>query len=354
LRVLHVIAGGEFGGAETFAQDAITALANRGIEQHVITRPHAIALRRFATAGVPITRFGFSRIDRWRGGRHLIRRTAASFKADLVHAWMARAASFVPAGMPCSVAGWFGGYYDLKYYRRADCYIGVTRGIVDDLVTRGAPKDRVFLVHVFGTMADAPAADRAVLATPRDAPLILVMSRLHEKKGIDTILRAVAECPGIYLWLAGEGPERVQYEALSRQLRIDDRVRFLGWRTDRAALYNAADIVALPSRFEPFGAVIPEAWSVGKPLIATRAAGAAAYVTDEFDGLLCPIDNPPALASAIRRLLADPDLRQRLTAGGTETYRRLFTEEVVIRDLLDVYGTMLRLGKRSVPVSLAS
>ncbi|MGH7075713.1 MAG: glycosyltransferase [Stellaceae bacterium] len=347
MRLLHVIAGGEFGGAETFAQDAITALAERGIEQRVVTRPHALALRRFAAAGVPARHFGFSRLDRWRGGRAMIRREAASFKADLVHAWMARAASFVPADMPCPVAGWLGGYYDLKYYRQVDFQIGVTRGIVDYLVENGVARERAFLVHVFGTMAPAPAADRASLETPADAPLLLVMSRLHEKKGIDTILTAVAECPGVYLWLAGEGPERARYAALSHTLQLDDRVRFLGWRTDRAALYAAADIVALPSRYEPFGAVIPETWSVGRPLIATRAAGAAAYVTDEADGLLVPIDDPPTLAAAIRRLVGDADLRQRLISGGTETYRRLFTKEVVMESLLEAYDTMLRLGKRA-------
>jgi glycosyltransferase involved in cell wall biosynthesis len=344
---LHVIAGAEFGGAETIAQDVMVALAEAGIEQRVIARPYPILSQRLGAAGIPLSPMRFSRLERLGTGGRIIRREARDFRADIVHCWMSRAASFVPRGMPCPVVGWFGGYYDLKYYRRVDFYIGLTRDIVAHLVKQGVPADRAFVIHVFGTLADQPAADRAALATPRDAPLVLVMSRLHEKKGIDTILRALALCPGIYLWLAGEGPARRKYEALCHELDLDERVRFLGWRTDRAALYRAADIFALPSRYEPFGAVIAEAWSMHRPLVATRAAGAEAHVSDEGDGLLVPIDDPPALARAIMRLVADKELRDGLARKGWETYQRLFTKEAVIASLLAAYDKMIALGKRA-------
>ena len=136
------------------------------------------------------------------------------------------------------------------------------------------------MVHTFGTLPDSPPVARASLATPEHARLVLVLSRLHEKKGIDTILRAVASLPGFYLWLAGEGPERQRYEALTESLGLGERARFLGWRTDRKSLLAACDVCALPSRYEPFGTVMAEAWSVRKPLVATRAAGALQYVVD--------------------------------------------------------------------------
>jgi glycosyltransferase involved in cell wall biosynthesis len=339
MRILHVIAGAEHGGAETFARDTIVALGERGITQHVIARSHPAAVQRFEAGGASVANLAFSRLDRLRGAGQFIRAEAERFAPDLAHAWMSRAASFVPAQMPCPVAGWFGGYYDLKYYRHADFYVGVTKGIVDYLLTEGAAGHR--------TLPPLPPASRAALQTPKDAILVLVMSRLHEKKGIDTMLRALALCPGLYLWLAGEGPERAAYEALATALGLDERVRFLGWRDDRAALYGAADLVALPSRYEPFGTVIPEAWSMGKALIATRAAGAAAHVTDGSDGILCPVDDPPALAAALVKLARDPALRNRLAANGRRVYERLFTREVVIASLLDSYQKMLRIGRRA-------
>lgn len=346
MRVLHAIAGAEFGGAETIAQDTIAALAEAGVEQRVVARPWPIAAARFKAAGVPLTPFRFSSWNRLAGGGAAIRREAETFRADIIQGWMSRAASFVPADLPCPAAGWFGGYYSLKYYRHCDFHFGMTGDIVAYLVKSGVPANRAFEIHSFGTLPDAPAADRAALTTPADAPLLLVMSRLHEKKGIDTILTALAQCPGVYLWVAGEGPERAKYEALCRRLGLDARVRFLGWRTDRTALYRAADIVALPSRYEPFGTVITEAWASRRPLVATRAAGASAYVHDGIDGLLVPIDDVAALATAIGRLASDAALRDRLVAGGWDAYLAGFTKDAVVKSLLDAYETMKRLGKR--------
>ena len=102
----------------------------------------------------------------------------------------------------------------------------------------------------------------------------------------------------------------------------------------------------LPSRHEPFGTVIPEAWAAGRPLVATLADGARQYVTDGATGLVCPIDDPPALAASLRRVRADPALRARLVAGGRAAYDADFTREVVTDRLLACYAACIRLGKR--------
>ena len=346
MRILHVVAGAPTGGAETFSQDAILGLAERGIEQRVICRPHPIPLARFAQAGIPVETMGFSPFDRIWGGKRCIARTVDQFKPDLIHAWMARAASFIPPDAPCPVVGWFGGYYDLKYYSGSDVFVGVTKDIAADMIKRGAPADRVFCNTTFGTLPDDPPVSRSQFTTPDDAVVVLVLSRLHPKKGIDTILKAVAQVPHVYLWVAGEGPNRGEYEALTAQLNLTERVRFLGWRTDRKALIDACDIVALPSRYEPFGTVIVEAWSVNKPLIATRAAGASQYVRDGENGLLCPIDDVSALAAGLAQLANDNGLRRQLAQTAYQDYLSDFAKPVVLDRLLETYRTTLNLGKR--------
>ena len=346
MRVLHVVAGAPTGGAETFSQDAILALAERGVEQRVICRPHPIPLARFGAAGIPVTPMRFSWLDSLLGAEMRIAGVALDFKPDLIHAWMARAASFVTAGLPCPVVGWFGGYYDLKYYRTSDAFVAVTQHICDTLIERGAPADRTFCNTTFGTLPDAPPVNRADLNTPEGAPVALVLSRMHWKKGIDTILEATARIPGLYLWLAGEGPEKEKYQALCTRLGLDDRVRFLGWRNDRKALIEAADIIALPSRYEPFGTVIIEAWSMGKPLVASCADGARQYVKDGENGLIHDIDDVDGLTAALGRLLTDPGLGARLISQATADFQRDWTKNVVIDRLLDTYGKVVALGKR--------
>jgi hypothetical protein len=167
------------------------------------------------------------------------------------------------------------------------------------------------------------------------------LSRLHPKKGLDTLLRALATLPDCVGWIAGEGPLRAELEALAVRLGVADRVRFLGWRRDRAALLRAADLCVLPSRYEPFGTVILEAWAAGTPLVACAAAGPAAHVRDGEDGLLVPIDDAVALAGAIRRVLDDPSLARWLSAAGHAAYAKDYTPERVTDRWIAFYESVL-------------
>src|SRR5438046_9506326 len=192
MRVLHFVAGAPTGGAETFSLDAITALAERGIEQKVLCRPHRQIVARLGEASVPYETLAFRPAARLVGGPAAIRRAATGWGADLVHAWMSRAASFVPAGMPCPVIGWMGGYYNLKYFTTADYLIGVTPRIRDYIVERGVAPQRAFGCHTFGTMPDAPAVSRASRGVPQDALLLLILAWLHPRTRIATAVRMLA------------------------------------------------------------------------------------------------------------------------------------------------------------------
>ena len=341
MRVLHVVAGAATGGAETFSLDAITALAERGIEQKVLCRPHRQPLARLAEASVPHETLAFRPAARLVGGPAAIRRAATAWGADLVHAWMSRAASFVPAGMPCPVIGWMGGYYNLKYFTTADYLIGVTPRIRDHIVEHGVAPQRAFVCHTFGTMPDAPAVSRSSLRVPQDALLLLTLSRLHPKKGIDTAIRALAQLPNAHLCVAGDGPEQAKYETLARELGLSERVHFLGWRNDRKALLEVCDICLLPSRYEPFGTVIAEAWSMRRPLVAASADGARQYVRDNENGAVFPIDDERALAQRIVQIAGDPAFAARLVEQGYRDYERRFSRDIVIDQLLDIYRTVI-------------
>lgn len=349
LRVLHLVAGGDRGGAETYCLDAIQALHAAGVQQAVVCRPHPDymeVLARLGIAHVPL-RFNLWELLSGRGAS-VIRQVIEEFSPTLLHAWMGRAAAFVPAGVQVPVLGWFGGYYDLKRFRRSDAFVGVTRDLRRHLVERSGSPERCFVAHTFGTLAPQPAVARAALQTPEDVPVVLLLSRMHRKKGVDTLLQAAQALPDAYFWLAGDGPKLTEYRRLAERLQLSSRVRFLGWRTDRAALLAAADVCALPSRYEPFGTVIAESWHAGVPLVAARAAGASQYVSDGVDGLLCDIDDADGLARQLRRAIDDASLRQALVENGRRTYVALFSREVATAALIDVYRQCLTLGKRAV------
>jgi glycosyltransferase involved in cell wall biosynthesis len=340
MRVMHVIAGAEAGGAETFFADAACALDRAGLAQVVVTRPNAARLARLGGTGAAVYTAPFGN---WRRGptRRVLEAAFAAHRPDIVQYWMGRAGGYALRRPEAVHVGWFGGYYDVARFKGCDYFVGVTQGIVDHIVRSGVPPARARLIHTYADLDDAPALDRRAFATPDGRPLLLVLARLHKKKGLDTLLEALAAVPEPVLWIAGEGPERGALEALCRRLALADRVRFLGWRDDRGALLRAADLCVFPSRYEPFGTVMVEAWGTGVPLIAAAAAGPKAYVRDGENGLLVPVDDAAALAASIRRCLDDAALRRRLVAGGRATFEAAFTEASFVAAATSFYAEIL-------------
>jgi len=328
------MAGARHGGAEAFFSRLVPALARAGIEQRALMRGDARRLESLRTAGVPALplRFGGA-LDLLT--RRRIRREIHAFRPQIVLSWMSRAASMSPPGDGSFVhCGRMGGYYDLKYYRQCDHLIGNTPDIVAYLTSAGWPADRAHYLPNFVAAERKPAADRAQHQTPAEAPLLLALGRLHENKAFDVLLAALADVPQAYLWLAGSGPLEAALKRQAAQLGLERRVRFLGWQDDPAPLYAAADVVVCPSRTEPLGNVVIEAWAQERPLVAAAAAGPRQLIEPGGNGLLAPIDDAAALAEALHRVLSEPGLAMRLAAGGLERYERSFTEAAVVAQYL--------------------
>ena len=172
-------------------------------------------------------------------------------------------------GAPWTLVGRLGGYYDLKYYRHCDHLVGNTRDLGTGSSARaGPPRGRITspnFVHDFAGVAPA------VLPAPAGAAKLVALGRLHANKGFDVLLRALALLPGAHLSLAGEGPERAALEGLAAELGVAGRVAFLGWRRDTGALLAGCDVFVCPSRHEPLGNVVLEAWSAARPVVAAAA-----------------------------------------------------------------------------------
>jgi glycosyltransferase involved in cell wall biosynthesis len=339
LRILHVMASRVNGGAETYSTDMMASLHEAGIEQVAVLPRRSLNFARLAAAGMTLAgevldpRLGLMR-------RRRLARLIADFEPDLVHCWMRRAASLVPR-LDVPVIGWFGGYYEPRHFHRCTHFVGVTPGIVAHMIDRGVPPGRAHYVPTFPTVEKGAPADRRKLDTPADATVLLALSRLHSNKGLDILLAALAELPDCVAWIAGDGPLESELKELAADLGVADRTRFLGWRTDRGALLAAADICLLPSRWEAFGTVILEAWSSGVPLVAAASQGPSATIEHGINGLLVPVDDATALAAAVRRLMAEPELRARLIERGRLDYQKGYTRETVTGRMLALYRDIL-------------
>jgi glycosyltransferase involved in cell wall biosynthesis len=334
MSVLHLLGTAGDGGAETYFVDLVTALKRAGVDEAAAIRRHAGRKAALEAVGVPTKVLGFG------GPLDILTKTAAAGYAQitgtkLALAWMNRAARHTPKG-PWARIGRLGGYYNLKYYKGFEELVANTEDIAEWIVGQGWPAGRVRHIPNFAA-APPPLAehggapvDRASLDTPAGVPLLLAMGRLHEAKAHDVSLQALAALPDAYLWIAGVGPEEAKLKALAEALGVTSRVRFLGWRTDPSALYRAADVCVFPSRYEPLGNVVIQAWAHGLPVVAAESQGPKALIEDGRDGILVPIDDTDALAAGVRRLLAEPKLAEGFRTRGLGRVAAEFSEAAVV------------------------
>jgi UDP-glucose:(heptosyl)LPS alpha-1,3-glucosyltransferase len=197
----------------------------------------------------------------------------------------------------------------------------------------GVPRD---LLHVVPNGFDPAAFSLARRAENRrsmraridadddDVVVLLVANEWH-RKGLGTLLHAVAELgdPRVRVDLVGVRPP-TDYEPIAKRLGLDRRMRWHGASSDVALFHAAADVFALPTVYEPFGLVVIEAMASGLPVVTSRLAGAAEAISDGANGVLLDDPGDPAeLAAALTRLL-DPGLRRVIgdaAARSVDAYR---------------------------------
>ncbi len=328
---MQAIAGARHGGAETFFLRLAASLRRAGEDQRVLIRRDALRAQRLREAGVAVAELAFGGAFDF-ASRLAFRREVADWRPHIVLSWMNRATQLCPHGDFVHV-GRLGGYYDLKYYRRCDHLIANTRAIADYAVASGWPRDKIDYLPNFVPDMRSAAASRC--AAEQRKPRALALGRLHISKGLDLLLEALAKTRGVELRIAGDGPLRRPLERLAARLGIASRVAFLGWRDDVPALLADADLLICPSRHEPLGNVVIEAWSAGLPVVATASDGPAALIKDGETGILVPLPQEPgggaaALAGAMDRLCSDAALRGRLGEAGRAAYEAEFTEGAVV------------------------
>ncbi|MGH9679308.1 MAG: glycosyltransferase, partial [Candidatus Acidiferrales bacterium] len=171
------------------------------------------------------------------------------------------------------------------------------------------------------------AAVRREWGVPDDAPVVLFCAKLQSWKRPLDLLRAFAasRVPGARLVFAGEGPLREELKEEARSLGLNGQVRFTGFanQTELPELYRAADLLVLPSEYEPFGLVVNEAMVCGCPVAVSDRVGAGGdLVTPGQNGFVFPSGNVEALAGILKEALASPD---RLRAMGEAARRRMMS-----------------------------
>ncbi|MBC8366033.1 glycosyltransferase family 4 protein [bacterium] len=211
------------------------------------------------------------------------------------------------------------------------------------------PDDKISVIYngVSAQRFDADVDPGAVRANydigPMD-PMVLFCGRLEWQKGPDILIEAIPSILKHYgnakFVFAGAGSMLPDLKRRAGELGIDSAVRFLGviGGVELPALFKSCDCVCVPSRNEPFGIVILEAWSAGKPVVATDVGGPNEFVTHEENGFKVS-PNPDSVAWGLGTLLSDFDKARWMGENGHRVVHENYSWDIIVRHTIDAYDT---------------
>ena len=197
-------------------------------------------------------------------------------------------------------------------------------------------------IEVLMNAVPLPSLDERRQVAQRQ-PNLLFFGEIARHKGVLELARAFARTadafPGLQLVYAGTGRSVAETRELAAQLKLGDRAVFTGWLESerKHSVLAGATLFVLPSYVEGMPMALLEAMSWGLPVIATPVGGVPEIVTEGVDGLLVPAGDVEALAAAIRRLMSDPPLRERLGRAARETVAARFSLDSAVERLMGIY-----------------
>lgn len=333
--------------SDTPTHPLVTAMCGAGMDAQQLPNPW-LPLRGILAVG-----------DYLRRGRFQLLHTHG-YKADLIGlfvahrsavSWVATSHGAYVRDIPLKLYD----YLDRLALRFADKVIAVSKNERQRLLDLGVPAAKITCVHnaidvnafhesVNGRLARFSELIKNQKASQKQK-LILFVGRLSPQKGLIYLLQSapqiVAEVSDVHFLIVGDGPLRDQLKSRVEALGIAEAVTFLGVREDVGALMQAADVFVLPSIKEPFGIVLLEALSLGRPVVASAVGGIPEIVTDDETGLLVPPRDPAALGAAILRLLNNPAEATQLGEQGRDVVRQKFPPTEMARRTANVYRSVL-------------
>jgi glycosyltransferase involved in cell wall biosynthesis len=357
---VQLISTGGFYGAERTLLELATFLRDQGWDSRIVvlegngagemTRRAAdngIACQAFVTSG----RLGL--LPMLRRLRAMLAQESRAvihshgYKPDIL-----LAALGVPRRLPCLATchSWYSTtvklkaleYVDKWAVRRFDHVVAVSDEIYRDLRASGMPDARVSRIN---NAISIPVLDtdrnkiRAEWNVAPDEKLVVQIGRLAKSKRNALLLEAVAALPGdiaVRVVFVGDGEEREALGAYARELKIDGRVIFAGYRRNAPAIMAAADVLAITSNQEGLPIVILEAMAVGCPIIAT-AVGAIPQVLNGESAWIIPVDDDAGLMQALREALSDTSVAKDRAAVAKSVFLGSYERDVMGQRYLELY-----------------
>ena len=273
-----------------------------------------------------LRRHNFAIIQIHFGGRSVVRLARAATHAKIIRHWHGRILE--PSGLTL---------VDLSS-NGADAVVAVSQAVADRVIDGPA--------RVIYAGADVTPADHVMPRPPAPEIILGTAGRLVQLKGIEYLFQAVAalrqEFPSLRVEIAGYGPEREKLEAATARLGLSGSVVFLGWIRDLSSVLPRWDVYVMPSLEEGFPIAALDAMAAGLPVVATSVGGVPELIEDGVTGWLAPPGDAEALASRVRLLLSNPEMRLQMGRAGHARVRDHFGAARMAQNFTQLYDDLLR------------
>ncbi len=242
--------------------------------------------------------------------------------------------------------------------RHMDGWVCVSKQLRDMQVEAGRDPSRTFIInngvdfsHIHANVTREQYWKDHGLPLEQDSVVFGIAARISPVKDMGTLIRAfskaVAKNPKIRLAIAGDGEQRKELEQLAKELCPTETVKFLGWVSDTDSYYNAIDVNMLTSLSEGLPYAIPEGARMHCATIATKVGAVPTIVVDGETGFLVTPGDVDSIAQRMVQVAGDRSLRERLGLAIFEKVRKEFSVEATVRTQEEIYDKVIRRYHRS-------
>lgn len=375
MKVIHVIGGGEFGGAEQHILELLTILHRKSIEPQVVCFYNSTFAQELRKRNIPV--FVIDQLPKM--DYRLVKEIRKVFIREnpvLIHSHGVRANflcrlaarplpnipvittihSVLRYDYPNPVSYFLASRMEFWTRQWNQHYIAISKSIRKLLLKEGVKPEQVSLIHHGIAIEEFDIAEqkeqiRQSLGLPADAFIVGTVSRLVPIKGLGDLMESLPlvlkEYPNFH-WLAvGDGPEKEPLLQLAREKGIENHVHFIGFRQDIPRCLKAMDAFISTSYSEGFGLSVIEAMAAKVPVISTPVGGISDFLLDRVNGLAVPAHRPDEIARCLIQLYQDNHLGNKLVNKAYQLVSENFTLEIMAEKTLYLYENLT--GNECIP-----